>query len=65
MVKVTIGPREDINRAINRFKRKCERAGILKDYKKASYFIKPSQKRRMQKDKAIRRMAKLQSEYQS
>jgi small subunit ribosomal protein S21 len=62
MIKVTIGPNEDINRAITRFKRKCERAGILKDYKKTSYFIKPSQKRRLQKEKAIRRLSKLREE---
>ena len=62
MIKVTIGPNEDINRAIMRFKRKCERAGILKDYKKTSYFIKPSQKRRLQKEKAIRRLSKLREE---
>lgn len=62
MIKVTIGPNEDINRAIMRFKRKCERAGILKDFKKSSYFIKPSQKKRIRKEKAIRRLAKIQEE---
>lgn len=62
MITVTIRPNEDIDRAIIRFKRKCERAGVLKDYKKNSYFIKPSQKRRIRKEKAIRRLSKLQEE---
>lgn len=62
MIKVTIGPNENIDRAIIRFKRKCERAGILKDYKKARYFIKPSQKRRIRREKAIRRLARLREE---
>jgi len=62
MIKVTIGPNENIDRAIIRFKKKCERAGILRDYKKNSYFIKPSKKRRIQKEKAIRRLQKLQEE---
>ena len=63
MIKVTIGPNENIDRAITRFKKKCEKAGVLKDYKKNSYFIKPSKKRRIQREKAIRRLARLQEEY--
>jgi small subunit ribosomal protein S21 len=60
MIKVVLGPNEGIDHAIYRFKKKCEKAGILKEFKKSSYFIKPSQKKRMQRDKAIRRLAKLQ-----
>ena len=62
MISVTIRPNEDINHAITRFKKKCDRAGVLRDYRKNSYFIKPSQKRRLQKGKAIRRLAKIQSD---
>ena len=62
MIKVTVRPNEDINRAITRFKRKCEKAGVLKDFRKNSYFIKPSKKRRIQKEKAARRISRGQEE---
>ncbi len=63
MIKVVVDPNEDFNRAVTRFKRKCERAGVLKDLKKNSFFTKPSEKRRLQREKAIRRLAKLREEY--
>jgi len=62
MITVIVGQKENLDRAIFRFKKKCDKAGVLKDYRKNSYFIKPSKKRRIQKEKAIRRTAKLQEE---
>ncbi|RMD92881.1 MAG: 30S ribosomal protein S21 [Calditrichaeota bacterium] len=61
MVRVIVGERESIDSAIMRFKRKCERAGVLRDFKKSSYFIKPSQKKRMRRLKAIRRSLRIQA----
>lgn len=61
MVKVVVGESESIDHAINRFRRKCERAGILRQLKKSAYFIKPSEKKRMQRAKAIRRALRIQS----
>ncbi len=59
MVKVIVHERESLDKAINRFKKKCERAGILKDYKRTTYFLKPSIKRRIRREKAIRRAHRL------
>ncbi len=61
MVRVVVGERESIDSAIMRFKKKCEKAGILRDFKKSSYFIKPSQKKRMRRLKAIRRALRIQA----
>jgi len=55
MVRVTVGEHESIDRAIMRFKRKCDRARVLRDFKKSTYYIKPSQRRRIRREKAIRR----------
>lgn len=55
MVCVTVGERESLDRAILRFKRKCDRAGVLRDCRRATYFIKPSQRKRIRKVTAIRR----------
>jgi small subunit ribosomal protein S21 len=59
MIKVIVGENESIDRAIIRFKKKCQQAGVLRDYKKNSYFLKPSQKKRLKHEKAVRRLNKL------
>lgn len=55
MVGIVIAENEPIDRAIKRFKKKYERSGVLKEFKKRAYFTKPSVKKRMKKVKAIRR----------
>ena len=55
MVGIMLGENEPIDRAIKRFKKKYERSGVLKEFKKRAYFTKPSVKKRMKKIKAIRR----------
>ncbi|MCI0706997.1 MAG: 30S ribosomal protein S21 [Ignavibacteriae bacterium] len=55
MVGIIIGDNEPIDRAIRRFKKKYERSGILKEFKKRTFYTKPSVKKRMKKAKAIRR----------
>ena len=55
MVGILVSENEPIDRAIKRFKKKYERSGILKEFKKRAYFTKPSVKKRMKKVKAIRR----------
>ncbi|MDQ7065201.1 MAG: 30S ribosomal protein S21 [candidate division KSB1 bacterium] len=61
MIRVVVGERESIDSAIMRFKKKCEKAGVLRDFKRSSYFVKPSQKRRMRRLKAIRRALRIQA----
>jgi small subunit ribosomal protein S21 len=60
MVRVVVGEHESLDRAIMRFKRKCDRARILRDFKRSTYYIKPSQRRRIRKEKAIRRANRMQ-----
>lgn len=55
MVRIIVGERETLDRAIQRFKRKCDRAGVLREFRKSTYFVKPSQRKRIQKVTAIRR----------
>jgi small subunit ribosomal protein S21 len=53
---------ESIDRAIRRFKKKYERSGILKEFKKRAFFVKPSIKKRMQLQKAVRRQQRVMME---
>ncbi len=55
MVGIVVTENEPIDRALKRFKKKYERSGILKEFKKRAYFTKPSVKKRMKKVKAVRR----------
>ncbi len=55
MVGIQIGDNESIDKALRRFKKKYERSGILKEFKKRTAFVKPSVQKRMEKLKAIRR----------
>ena len=58
MVGIIIQENENIDKALKRFKKKYERSGILKEYKKRNFFTKPSVERRMERIKAQRRAAR-------
>ena len=55
MVGVTIQSNESIDRALRRFKKKYERSGVLREFKKRAFFIKPSVEKRLSGMKAARR----------
>lgn len=61
MVGITIGENENIDKALKRFKKKYERSGILKEYKKRTFFVKPSIEKRMDEIKAKRRASREQA----
>lgn len=42
MVEVTVRDGEPLEKALRRFKKKWERAGILRDVKKRAFYEKPS-----------------------
>ncbi|MBC8322555.1 MAG: 30S ribosomal protein S21 [Candidatus Marinimicrobia bacterium] len=59
MVEVTVRDGEPLEKALRRFKKKWERAGILRDVKKRAFYEKPSDTKRISRKKALRRMARL------
>ena len=59
MVEVTIREGEPLEKALRRFKKKWERAGILRDVKKKSFYEKPSDSKRIARKKAVLRMARM------
>lgn len=46
---------ESIDRAIRRFKKECEKEGLVKQIRRTSRFVKPSEKRRKKALKAEKR----------
>lgn len=56
MVEVVLYDNEPLERALRRFKKKFEKAGILNDVKKRAYYEKPSVEKRVRRAKAIKRL---------
>ncbi|MEW6702627.1 MAG: 30S ribosomal protein S21 [Bacteroidota bacterium] len=60
MVGITVSENENIDKALKRFKKKYERSGVLKEFKKRTFFVKPSVEKRMEAIKAKRRASREQ-----
>jgi small subunit ribosomal protein S21 len=60
MIEVNVRDNEPLERALRRFKKKWERAGVLRDVRSKSFFVKPSVEKRESRKKAIRRMARFE-----
>ena len=52
MLKIPV-IKDNINRALKIFKRKFKQTGVLKEVRERKNYIKPSAKKRKQKEKAI------------
>ena len=55
MVSVKLKPDEPFERALRRFKKKWEKAGVLRDVKARSYYLKPSELKKIAKSKKRKR----------
>lgn len=53
MLRIKIGKKENINSALKRFKRKFRDTKVIQEIRRRKEFIKPSEVKRKQKQKAI------------
>ncbi|RKY05842.1 MAG: 30S ribosomal protein S21 [Planctomycetota bacterium] len=60
MIKVKARAGESVQQMVKRFKKMCEKEGLIRDIKRNSYYEKPSEKNRRKRRKA-RRMAAISS----
>ncbi len=60
MPGVRIRENEPFERALRRFTKACEKAGLMSDIKKHQHFEKPSERRKRKLNAARRKMRKLQ-----
>ena len=58
MSQVTVGEKEGIESALRRFKRACEKAGVLTELRRREYYEKPTQERKRKKAAAVKRHLK-------
>jgi small subunit ribosomal protein S21 len=54
MIKVKARGAESIQQMMKRFKKMCEKEGVIKDIKRISYYEKPSERRRRRQRKTSR-----------
>ncbi len=54
MIKIRARAGESVQQMVKRFKKLCEKEGLIKDIKRNSYYEKPSEKNRRRKRKAAR-----------
>ncbi len=55
MIEVTLGDEDRIEAALKVFKRKVQRAGLLKELKRRRHYVKPSEARQLKRAAARRR----------
>ena len=60
--EVIIHDDENFERALKRFKKKCEKAGILSDLRKHRHYEKPSERRKRKMNAARRKSRRSRSE---
>ena len=59
-VSVKVRKGEDPSKAIRRFKKKYEAAGVLRDIKRKRYYMKPSEAKKYKRKMAAKKRKKLQ-----
>lgn len=60
MPGVIVRDKEPFEKALKRFKKACEKAGIMSDMKRNQHYEKPSERRKRQLNAARRKMRKQQ-----
>lgn len=55
MSEVRVGENESLESALRRFKRKCQRAGVLSEVRKREHYEKPSVRRKKKSEAARKR----------
>jgi len=58
VIKVRPRGNESVQQMLKRFKRLCQREGLIRDMKRHSYYEKPSERKRRQSRKSVRKVEK-------
>ena len=62
MIKVVIQDGESVDKALKRFKKKYEKSGLLKEFRRRQFYVKPSVERKMLRERAVRKAQRIISE---
>jgi small subunit ribosomal protein S21 len=56
LAKITVEDDEPIDRALKRFKKECQKAGILSEARRREFYEKPSVKKKRKQEAAMRKL---------
>ncbi len=62
LLKVIIQEGESIDKALKRFKKKYEKSGLLKEFRRRMFYTKPSVEKKMDKERAVRKNKRILAE---
>jgi small subunit ribosomal protein S21 len=62
MITVQIGENESFDKALKRFKRKCLQSGLMRTLRDTAHYTKPSEKKKADRLRAIRKQKMIQLE---
>jgi small subunit ribosomal protein S21 len=62
VLKVIIQEGESIDKALKRFKKKYEKSGLLKEFRRRMFYTKPSVEKKMDKERAVRKNKRILAE---
>jgi small subunit ribosomal protein S21 len=62
MITVQIGENESFDKALKRFKRKCLQSGLMRTLRDNAHYTKPSEKRKADRLRAIRKQRQIHAE---
>ena len=65
MARVLVREDEPFEKALKRFKKTCEKAGIMTEMKKHQYFEKPSERRKRKIAAAKRKRLKFENKFEN
>lgn len=60
MAKIQISQGENLRDALRRFKKMCDKEGIINQSKRIAYFEKPSEKKRREENRRIKNIKRAQ-----
>lgn len=63
IVKISVDPSRSVEGSLRKFKRLCEAAGILKEYRKRKEYKKPSVRKKEKLESSQKRRVKEMSKY--
>lgn len=58
MSDVKVGKDESLDNAIRRFRRVCQRAGVMQEMRKREHYVKPSVRRKKKSEAARRKRSR-------
>lgn len=57
-MEIQVGEHESLEDALRRFRRSCQKSGVMAEMKKRAYYEKPSEKRKKKQDARARKRRK-------